>query len=37
MAIDEIVFQKGLPLARFMKEYGTEEQCETALAAARWR
>ena len=37
MAINEIQFQKGLSLAQFMKEYGTEEQCEAALAKARWR
>ena len=36
MAINEIQFQKGLSLAQFMKEYGTEEQCEAALVKARW-
>lgn len=37
MAINEIQFQKGLSLAKFMKDYGTEEQCEDALVTARWR
>lgn len=36
MAINAIQFQKGLSLAQFMKEYGTEAQCEEALVAARW-
>ncbi|MES2148350.1 MAG: IS1595 family transposase [Pseudomonadota bacterium] len=36
MAINGIQFQKGLSLAQFMKEYGTEAQCEEALVAARW-
>ncbi|CAN7552761.1 IS1595 family transposase [Duganella sp. LjRoot269] len=37
MAINGIQFQKGMSLAQFMKEYGTEEQCEAALVKARWR
>ena len=37
MAINEIQFQKGLSLMQFMNEYGTETQCEAALAKARWQ
>ena len=37
MAINEIQFQKGLSLIQFMNEYGTETQCEAALAKARWQ
>lgn len=36
MAINGIQFQKGLPLAQFMKEYGTEAQCEQVLTNVRW-
>jgi transposase-like protein len=36
MAINPIQFQKGLSLAQFMKDYGTEAQCEAALIRARW-
>lgn len=36
MTINKIQFQKGLSLAQFTKEYGTEEQCEAALIKARW-
>lgn len=36
MAINAIQFQKGMSLAQFMKEYGTEEMCEAALLRARW-
>lgn len=37
MAINGIQFQKGLSLAEFMSNYGTEEQCETAFIKARWQ
>lgn len=37
MAINGIQFQKGMSLAQFVKEYGTEAQCEEALVKARWR
>lgn len=37
MAINGIQFQKGLSLAQFMKDYGTEAQCEAAFMQARWR
>lgn len=36
MAINAIQFQKGLSLEDFMKQYGTEEQCEKAFTQARW-
>lgn len=34
--INSIQFQKGLSLADFMAQYGTEAQCEAALIEARW-
>lgn len=36
MAIKGIQFQQDLSLADFMKEYGTEAQCEAAFVKARW-
>ncbi|MES2151280.1 MAG: hypothetical protein V4508_16005 [Pseudomonadota bacterium] len=36
MAINAIQFPKGLSLAQFMKEYGTEAQRDEALVVARW-
>jgi hypothetical protein len=36
MAINGIQFQKGLSLAAFLRDYGTEEQCEAAFIKARW-
>ena len=36
MPMNRVQFQKGLSLPEFMKRYGTEEQCERALIAARW-
>jgi len=36
MAKNPIQFQKGLSLADFLKDYGTEAQCHEALAHARW-
>lgn len=36
MPMNRVQFQKGLSLPDFMKRYGTEEQCERALIAARW-
>jgi hypothetical protein len=29
-------FKKGLSITDFMKDYGTEAQCEAAFAKARW-
>ena len=37
MAKNPIQFQKGLSLTDFLAQYGTEEQCRTALTEARWR
>ncbi len=36
MAINPVQFQKGLSLGQFMRDYGTDEQCEKALEKARW-
>ena len=36
MAINGIQFQKGLSLPAFMRNYGTEEQCQAAFTKARW-
>ena len=36
MPMNRVQFQKGLSLPEFMERYGTEEQCERALIAARW-
>jgi transposase-like protein len=36
MARNPIQFQKGMSLKEFNQKYGTEEQCEAALAAWRW-
>ena len=36
MAISKIQFQKGLSFEQFMKDYGTESQCEAAFIKARW-
>jgi ribosomal protein L37AE/L43A len=34
--MNRVQFQPGLSMAEFMDRYGTEEQCEAALIAARW-
>lgn len=36
MSINAIQFQPGLSLPRFQALYGTEQQCESTLVAARW-
>ncbi len=36
MAMNRIQFQPGLSLREFLKYYGTEVQCETALEHDRW-
>ena len=36
MSRNLIQFQPGLSLPRFIRNYGTESQCESALEASRW-
>lgn len=36
MAINTVQMQPGLSMVEFMQQYGSESQCEQALAAARW-
>ena len=36
MAMNRVQFQPGLSMAEFMDRYGTELQCEEALAQSRW-
>ena len=36
MSMNRIQFQKGLSVHEFLQQYGNEEQCESALVAARW-
>jgi len=36
MAMNRIQFQAGLSMPEFLKDYGTEAQCELALEAVRW-
>lgn len=36
MAMNRIQFQPGLSMPKFLKDYGTEFQCEQALATVRW-
>jgi ribosomal protein L37AE/L43A len=36
MARNRVQFQKGLSMADFMKRYGTEAQCHSALVRMRW-
>ena len=36
MTQNTIQFQKGMSLPDFLKDYGTEEQCEQALEQWRW-
>lgn len=36
MAMNPIQFQSGMSLSELFEHYGTEEQCEAALEAARW-
>jgi hypothetical protein len=36
MAMNRVQFQPGLSMAEFFERYGSEEQCEAALFAARW-
>lgn len=36
MAMDRIQFQPGLSMPAFLKDYGSEAQCEQALGTVRW-
>ena len=36
MPKNQVQFQKGISLTRFLSEYGTEEQCHSALFQWRW-
>jgi len=36
MAMNRVQFQRGLSMAGFLERYGSEDQCEAALFAARW-
>lgn len=36
MAMNRIQFQAGLSMLEFLKDFGTEMQCEQALEAVRW-
>ena len=36
MAMNRVQFQRGLSMAEFLDRYGSEDQCEAALFAARW-
>jgi hypothetical protein len=36
MAMNRIQFQQGLSMPEFLKDYGTEAQCEQSLEAVRW-
>lgn len=36
MPMNRVQFQSGLSLGEFFRQYGSEQQCEAALASARW-
>ena len=36
MAMNQVQFQPGMSLTEFLRHYGTEAQCERAVAAQRW-
>jgi hypothetical protein len=36
MSMNRIQFQHGISLPEFLKQYGTEAQCEAALEQVRW-
>jgi hypothetical protein len=37
MGINQAQFQKGLSMAAFLEQFGTEDKCHAALVALRWR
>jgi hypothetical protein len=36
MAMNRIQFQHGLSMPEFLRDYGTEAQCERVLEVVRW-
>jgi hypothetical protein len=36
MAMNRIQFQHGLSMPEFLRDYGTEAQCERVLEGVRW-
>ena len=36
MAMNRVQFQPGLSLPAFLRQFGTEEQCQAALERLRW-
>ena len=36
MKMNRIQFQPGMSLNQFLDQYGSQEQCESALEASRW-
>jgi transposase-like protein len=36
MAMNRVQFQRGLSMSEYMDQYGTDSQCEAAVAASRW-
>jgi ribosomal protein L37AE/L43A len=36
MKMNRVQFQAGLSMAEYLKQFGTEEQCASALEASRW-
>ena len=36
MPMNRVQFQRGLSMAEFMSQYGSDAQCEAALVDSRW-
>jgi hypothetical protein len=36
MAMNRVRFRRGLSMPEFLRQSGTEEQCEAALERSRW-
>ena len=36
MAMNQVQFQRGLSMAKFMQRYGSDEACEATLIQSRW-